>query len=68
MLNEQKIVGFPLPRIDGPLKVTGTAHYAAEFHEPGMLHGCVVPATIASGRITAIDAAEAERFPGVVKI
>ncbi|HEX5933410.1 MAG TPA: xanthine dehydrogenase family protein molybdopterin-binding subunit [Pseudorhizobium sp.] len=68
MLNEQKIVGFPLPRIDGPLKVTGTAHYAAEFHEPGMLHGCVVPATIASGRITAIDAAEAERFPGVVKV
>jgi len=68
MLNEKKIVGFPLPRIDGPLKVTGTAHYAAEYHEPGMLFGHVAVATIASGRIVSIETAEAERSPGVVKV
>lgn len=68
MLNESKIVGIPLPRIDGPLKVTGRAKYAAEHHQPGMLHGFVVVATVATGRIADIDTAEAERFPGVVKV
>src|SRR5690606_20540627 len=66
--NETKIVGLPLPRIDGPLKVTGTAHYAAEYHVPGLLFGHVVVATIASGRIVSIEAEKAERFPGVVKV
>jgi xanthine dehydrogenase YagR molybdenum-binding subunit len=68
MQNSSKIVGFPINRIDGPLKVTGRARYAAEHFEPGMLHGFVVCATIATGRIEAIELGEAERFPGVVKI
>ena len=68
MQNEKNIIGFPLPRIDGPLKVTGTAPYAAEYDEPGMLVGHAFYATIASGRITSIDTSAAENFPGVVKV
>lgn len=68
MLNESKIVGIPLPRIDGPLKATGQARYAAEHFEAGMLHGYVVVSTVAAGHIAQIDISEAERFPGVVKI
>ncbi len=68
MFNQSKIVGLPVSRIDGPLKVTGQAKYAAEHFEPGMLFGSIALATIASGRITAIDTKAAERFPGVVKI
>nr|CAD6608710.1 xanthine dehydrogenase family protein molybdopterin-binding subunit [Rhizobium sp. TCK] len=68
MLNEKPVFGFPLPRIDGPLKVTGTAHYAAEYHDPGMLFGYAAQATIASGRIASIDTTEAEAYPGVVKV
>ncbi len=68
MLNEKPIFGFPLPRIDGPLKVTGTAPYAAEYHAPGMLFGYAAQATIASGRIASIDTTEAEAYPGVVKV
>lgn len=68
MFNHSKVVGLPLPRIDGPLKVTGRAKYAAEHVEPGMLFGHVVPATIATGRIVEIETAEALRFPGVVRI
>ncbi|MEZ2126232.1 MULTISPECIES: xanthine dehydrogenase family protein molybdopterin-binding subunit [unclassified Sinorhizobium] len=68
MLNEPKVVGHPVSRVDGPLKVAGKAHYAAEYYESDMLHGYIVPATIASGQIASIDVAEAERFPGVVKI
>ncbi len=68
MLTEKNVVGLALPRIDGPLKVTGTAPYAAEYNDPGMLYGHAVQATIAAGRIASIDTTEAERFPGVVKV
>lgn len=68
MLNHSRVVGFPHSRIDGPLKVTGQAKYAAEHGEPGMLHGFVVVSTIAAGRIAEIDWTKAAQFPGVVKI
>ncbi|TDK37250.1 xanthine dehydrogenase family protein molybdopterin-binding subunit [Rhizobium deserti] len=68
MLNSSKVVGLPLSRIDGPLKVTGRAKYAAEHFGPGMLQGYVLFSTIATGRIAEIDTSEAERFPGVVKV
>lgn len=68
MLNEKNIFGSPLPRIDGPLKVTGTAPYAAEYHDPGMLFGHAFYATVASGRIASIDTSKAEAYPGVVKV
>ena len=40
------------PRVDGPLKVTGLAQYASDFHFPGMLYAVPVEATIANGEIT----------------
>jgi xanthine dehydrogenase YagR molybdenum-binding subunit len=58
-------VGQPIDRIDGPLKVTGRAQYAAEFHVPGLLYGSVVNSSIARGRIVSIDASAAESVPGV---
>lgn len=63
-----RVIGFPLSRIDGPKKVTGTAPYAAEHHPPGCLHGFVTTATIGRGRITRLDLADAAAVPGVVKI
>ena len=38
-------IGRDTPRVDGPLKVTGTAHYASDFHFPGLLYGVPVEAT-----------------------
>jgi xanthine dehydrogenase YagR molybdenum-binding subunit len=54
-----------LPRIDGPLKVSGTAMYSSDYHLPGMLYAVPVCATIASGTITRIDSSRAESMPGV---
>ena len=60
------LIGQPINRIDGPLKVSGRATYAAEHWDVGQpLYGFIVGATIGKGRITAIDAARAERAPGV---
>ena len=61
-------VGQPLSRVDGVAKVTGAARYAAEFAPPGLAHGMIIQSTIAQGRITGIDTAEAERAPGVLAV
>lgn len=61
-------VGRSTPRIDGPVKVTGQAEYTSDFRFPGMLYAVPVEATIANGRILAIDAGAAERMPGVAAI
>src|SRR6476646_5225138 len=58
-------IGRDTPRVDGPLKVTGTALYASDFHFPGLLYGVPVEATIANGKVTKLDTAAAEKMPGV---
>ena len=55
------MTGQPLDRVDGVLKVTGGAHYAAEFSDARLAHAVLVTSTIASGRIESIDAARAAR-------
>src|SRR5437667_11416054 len=58
-------IGRKTPRVDGPLKVSGTAMYASDFHFPGMLYAVPVEATIANGRVEKLDTAAAEKMPGV---
>ena len=58
-------IGRARPRIDGPLKVTGTAYYASDHNLPGMLYAVPVGATIAKGKVTAIDTSRARQMPGV---
>ena len=62
---QMSVIGNPQPRIDGPLKVSGTAQYASDFHFPGMLYAVPVEATIANGKIQKLDTAAAEKMPGV---
>jgi len=58
-------IGQARARIDGPLKVTGTARYTSDHDFPGMLCAVPVGATIAKGAIKAIDIARARQMPGV---
>jgi xanthine dehydrogenase YagR molybdenum-binding subunit len=60
-----KVLGGKLPRIDGPLKVSGRAVYTSDISLPGMLYAVPVRSTIASGRIVSIDAGPARKLPGV---
>ncbi|HLN09591.1 MAG TPA: xanthine dehydrogenase family protein molybdopterin-binding subunit [Xanthobacteraceae bacterium] len=63
------VVGKPLDRVDGRLKVTGGAIYAYEVqHAPQTAIGFLVPASIGRGRITSIDTRAAERAPGVLLV
>jgi xanthine dehydrogenase YagR molybdenum-binding subunit len=64
--NRSGLIGKPVDRYEGPLKVTGTAPYAYEVEPPSPpTYGIMVPATIARGRIVEVDTAEAETSPGV---
>ncbi|RWF60145.1 MAG: xanthine dehydrogenase family protein molybdopterin-binding subunit, partial [Mesorhizobium sp.] len=62
------VIGRPVDRIDGPLKVTGNATYAYESALDGTAYGYILGAAVAKGRIAEIDTAEAERAPAVLLV
>lgn len=64
----ESMIGIPQLRIDGRLKVSGTAHYAADHPMPGLLYAYGVYSTIARGQIRTIDDAKALNMPGVVSV
>ncbi len=62
------VVGKPIDRVDGRLKVTGAAKYSAEYNQPEMVYVVPVCATVANGAITRIDASAAQGSPGVIAV
>jgi xanthine dehydrogenase YagR molybdenum-binding subunit len=69
-IDRLQVVGKPTDRVEGPLKVSGTASYAYERHDvaPNAAYGYVVGATIAKGRVRSLDLSRARRAPGVLAI
>ncbi|GAX39753.1 aldehyde oxidase and xanthine dehydrogenase, molybdopterin binding protein [Tolypothrix sp. NIES-4075] len=63
-----KVVGKPLNRVDGHLKVTGGARYSAEFPVAKLAYGVTIQSIIAKGKIAQIDTKAAERLPGVLAV
>src|SRR5262245_41750373 len=61
-------IGKPLDRVDGRLKVTGQARYAAEVQLPDLCHAVLVTSTVGRGRVTGLDTAAAEKAPGVLAV
>ena len=61
-------VGQSIDRVDGKLKVTGFATYAAESPIKSPAHAVLVQATISNGEITDIDTSLADRSIGVLKV
>src|SRR5437879_5877565 len=67
-LDASGVVGKPLDRVDGPLKVSGGARYAYEMQQDNVLYGFVVEASIGKGRIRLLDTRAAEKAPGVALV
>ncbi|MES2941622.1 MAG: aldehyde oxidoreductase molybdenum-binding subunit PaoC [Pseudomonadota bacterium] len=69
-IDQLKIIGKPIDRIDGPMKTSGLAPYAYERHDvaPDAAYGQVVAAGIAKGRIASMDLSAARAAPGVIAI
>ena len=62
------LIGAPVSRIDGPLKVRGAARFAAEFTPEGMVYAALAYSTISKGRIATLDTGAAESAPGVILV
>jgi xanthine dehydrogenase YagR molybdenum-binding subunit len=69
-IDQLKVVGKPVDRIDGPLKTTGTANYANDRHDviANQAHGYIVGSAVAKGRIVSMDLTSARAAPGVLAI
>ncbi len=69
-IDQLRVIGKPLSRVEGNLKVTGTATYAYEQNAaaPGAAYGVVLGAAIAKGRIASMDTSRAEAAPGVLAV
>src|SRR5215212_889064 len=69
-IDQLKVVGKPVDRIDGPLKTTGAATYAYEWHDPRskLAYGYIVGSAIAKGRIASMDLTAAKAASGVLAV
>src|SRR3954468_12642464 len=69
-IDELKVVGKPVDRIDGPLKTTGTAPYAYDQRDAvaNAAYGYIVGSAIAKGRVVSMDLSAAKVAPGVIAI
>ena len=63
-----KVVGHAEPRSDGAEKVTGQAIYTVDVKLPGMAHGKILRSPYAHARLIRVDAAKAEKLPGVFAV
>ncbi len=64
---EHRLVGQPLPRLDVPAKIDGSAQFAADIRLPDMVHAAVRSAPRGSRRV-AIDRAAADAVPGALTL
>jgi xanthine dehydrogenase YagR molybdenum-binding subunit len=60
--------GQPVTRVDGRLKVTGQAHYAADNPAKDMVYASLVTSTVARGGVDRIDSSAAARQPDVLRV
>ncbi|MGP4951247.1 molybdopterin cofactor-binding domain-containing protein [Psychrobacter sp. T6-1] len=62
------VVGKPINRVEGSLKVSGQAAYSAEISVDNQVYGVLVGATIAKGEVENIDSESIADIPGIIKV
>ncbi|PYN14439.1 MAG: aldehyde oxidase, partial [Candidatus Rokuibacteriota bacterium] len=61
-----RVVGRPVPRVDGLEKVTGRARYVTDLVIPGMAHARVMRSPYAHARVRRVDVTRARALTGVL--
>ncbi|MCU0396203.1 MAG: molybdopterin-dependent oxidoreductase [Chitinophagaceae bacterium] len=62
---DYKLIGKPLPRIDNPAKIMGTAEFGLDKTLPGMLYAVVERNPRFHGKVKSFDDTAAKAVPGV---
>ena len=68
LIDRRAAIGRQASRLDGPVKVTGEARFAAEVAMEGLCYATLVHSPITRGRITRLDTGAAEAAPGVILV
>jgi len=63
--DKHALLNHHLKRVDGPLKVSGSAEYTYDKRAPGMLYGRLLRSPHAHARVLKIDVTAAQRMSGV---
>jgi 4-hydroxybenzoyl-CoA reductase subunit alpha len=64
-MEDYSVIGKRVPRIDGRMKATGEAKFAADYEMPGMLWCKILRSPYPHAKILNIDTSRAERLTGV---
>ena len=62
------LVGTAHARLDTPSKVDGSAEYGLDVRRPGMKYAALAQSPVLGGTVKSVDASEAEKLPGVIKV
>jgi isoquinoline 1-oxidoreductase beta subunit len=63
-----RLIGKDVPRVDVPLKVTGSAKYGMDVEVPGMVYAAVLQSPYAASAPIDVDDAGARAVPGITDI
>ena len=66
--DKHTILNHAMPRVDGPLKVSGAARYTYDMHPKGMLFARILRSPYAHAKVTKFDSSAAEKIPGVAAV
>jgi xanthine dehydrogenase YagR molybdenum-binding subunit len=61
-------VGRALSRVDGRLKVTGKAQYAAEIPVANVTYAVIATSDSGRGHVVSVDVSRAQKVPGVLQV
>jgi isoquinoline 1-oxidoreductase beta subunit len=67
-VEQWRLLGKPMPRLDVPAKSTGTAVYGIDLRLPGMVYATVRTNPRLGGGLVRFDAAKAQAARGVLKV
>ena len=63
-----KLIGKPLPRLDGADKARGKTVFGIDVVQPGMVYAALAACPVLGGKVMSFDAAAVEKRPGVKKV
>lgn len=63
-----RLYGQPLPRLDAPAKVDGTAMFAGDVRLPDMVYASIRQGPTGDTALARIDRAEADKVPGMLAV
>jgi isoquinoline 1-oxidoreductase beta subunit len=62
------LIGKPLPRVENPRKVDGSAIFGLDFKLPGLVNAAVRQSPVFGGNVASFDRSSIAGFPGILDV